>query len=258
MLWYLVSFFHATWLQTYWISCWTVSRSQCVTILNPMILLYVSCFQCDVFSYYFSSLNTEAYDHISATYFLLAEKRLRLQHDERLKALGGPSIFGLCSPTGAVSGSQGSGLQPSNPPVVNGTTGGLVGLQCQGRRSPLLYTPIQVNAGQTTVGAAGSQFPQQQQSTPYNITQVPAPNSPMQQMGQVSQVGVAAQLSNRSGNGSADISIISNAAQMLAPGTGRPSNSINTTTGTGGMQLPLSNRSARSVSNFHIMLWILL
>ncbi|XP_075239071.1 uncharacterized protein LOC142334711 isoform X2 [Convolutriloba macropyga] len=190
------------------------------------------------------SLNTEAYDHISATYFLLAEKRLRLQHDERLKALGGPSIFGLCSPTGAVSGSQGSGLQPSNPPVVNGTTGGLVGLQCQGRRSPLLYTPIQVNAGQTTVGAAGSQFPQQQQSTPYNITQVPAPNSPMQQMGQVSQVGVAAQLSNRSGNGSADISIISNAAQMLAPGTGRPSNSINTTTGTGGMQLPLSNRSA--------------
>ncbi|XP_063715005.1 serine/threonine-protein kinase par-1-like isoform X3 [Symsagittifera roscoffensis] len=179
------------------------------------------------------SLNSEAYDHISATYFLLAEKRLKLQHDERLKALGGSAVFGLTPTT-----SNGGGIQPSSGNNIGG-------LQCQGRRSPLLFTPLQLNTN--SLGGANYHL---QQSTPHSATHaMTTPNSPMHALNVSSSGGVGqgggggGGLSNRSANASGDSSsVLSVANGQMIGGANRASMSVASSGNV--MQLPLSNRSA--------------
>ena len=126
-------------------------------------------------------MDSKAYDHISATYFLLAEKRLRLQNDERLKALSGAvPLIGL--------GGQLNASSYTNPNTLGGSAGTAGGppstvtsntSQCAGRRSPQPHPST--GAMSSVHGAVAPQIIQKQLTPPQmmnsTMEQYPPPES---------------------------------------------------------------------------------
>ena len=115
---------------------------------------------------YCRSLDSKAYDHISATYFLLAEKRLRLQNDERLKALSGAANFiGLGGQLNSLNShhtNPNSASIGGNPPVTisNPTS------QCAGRCSPQPHPTTMNSMVPSAIPVPQSQKQQPQQLNP--------------------------------------------------------------------------------------------